>query len=218
MVDTVFALLGVQVEPLLRSFGSFSSIGLMLVIFAESGLTTGFFLPGDSALFIAGFLSWQGSLINVWPLALGCFAAAVIGDQIGYATGRRLGPALFRRPDSLLFRPSRLREVEHFFDRRGPAAIILARWLPLVRTFAPIAAGATRMSPREFLRANVAGAALWVFGLTQAGYWLGSTWPELGNRLELVTAVIVLASFMPLALHALARRRRVGLGLATDER
>jgi membrane-associated protein len=204
------ALLIDQVEPLLRSFGS---IGLMLVIFAETGLTTGFFLPGDSALFIAGFLSWQGVLINVWPLSIGCFVAAVVGDQVGYATGRRLGPTLFRRPDSLIFRQSRLREAEWFFERRGPMAVVVARWLPVARTFVPMVAGATRMPYRDFLRANVIGAAVWVFGVTQAGYWLGRTWPELGNRLELVTLAIVAVSVMPVVYHAVVRRRRANAGL-----
>jgi membrane-associated protein len=203
----VAAIFSDQVEPLLRSFGS---VGLMLVVFAETGLTTGFFLPGDSALFVAGFLSWQGVLINVWPLSLGCFVAAVVGDQVGYATGRRLGPALFRRPDSLVFRSSRLREAEWFFERRGAMAVIVARWLPVARTLVPMAAGASRMPYREFVRANVLGAAVWVFGLTQAGWWLGRTWPGLGNRLEWVTLAIVVASTVPVVWHALARRRRAG--------
>jgi membrane-associated protein len=200
-----FALIGEQVEPFLRSYGG---IVLMLMVFAETGLTTGFFLPGDSVLFVAGLLSAQGVLMNIWPLSLGCFAAAVIGNQIGYATGQRLGPTLFRRPDARVFRPTRLREAEDFFARRGTVAVIVARWLPLARTFAPMAAGATRMEPREFARANVIGAGLWAFGLTLAGYWLGNAWPEAGNRLEVITAVIVVVSMAPVAVHALARRRR----------
>jgi membrane-associated protein len=200
-----FALIGDQIEPFLRSYGS---VVLMLIVFAETGLTTGFFLPGDSALFIAGFLSSQGVLINIWPLSLGCFAAAVIGNQIGYATGLRLGPTLFRKPDAKLLRPSRLLDAEAFFDRRGSAAVILARWLPLARTFAPIAAGATRMEIGRFVRASVIGAGLWAVGLTFAGYLLGSTWPGLGDRMEVITAVIVVVSILPMVVHTLARRRR----------
>jgi membrane-associated protein len=200
-----FALIGEQIEPFLRSYGS---IVLMLMVFAECGLTTGFFLPGDSALFVAGFLSSQGVLVNVWPLSFGCFVAAVIGNQVAYVTGQKLGPTLFRKPDALIFRPSRLREAEYFFARRGTAAIILARWLPLARTFGPIVAGATRMDGREFLRANLIGAGLWAIGLTHAGYWLGNAWPELGDRLELITAIIVVVSITPMIVHAVARRRR----------
>jgi membrane-associated protein len=148
---------------------------------------------------------------------MGCFIAAVIGDQVGYATGRRLGPALFRRPDSLIFRQSRLREAEYYFARRGAAAIVIARWIPLVRTFAPVVAGASKMPHDTFTRCNVVGAAVWVFGLTQAGYWLGTRWPELGDRLELVTVLIVVVSLMPLVVHAGLRRRRRTLELATDD-
>jgi membrane-associated protein len=203
----LFALLGDQIEPFLRAYGS---IVLILMVFAECGLTTGFLLPGDSALFIAGFLSSQGVLVNIWPLSLGCFVAAVVGSQVAYITGRKLGPTLFRRPDALLFRPARLREARYFFERKGTLALIVARWLPLVRTFGPILAGATRMPPRQFLRANIIGACLWAVGVTHAGYWLGHAWPELGDRIELVTVLIVVVSLAPVLIHLLARpgRRR----------
>ncbi|MER3453079.1 MAG: hypothetical protein C4344_05390, partial [Acidimicrobiia bacterium] len=154
-------------EKLLETFGT---IGLFLVVFAESGLLVGFFLPGDSLLFTAGLLSSQGRLPALPVLLAGCFVAAVAGDQVGYQFGMRVGPALFRRPDSRLFRRSHLERAQRYFDEHGSKTIVLARFVPVVRTFAPILAGVGRMRYRTFATFNVLGGLLWAMGVTTAGY------------------------------------------------
>src|SRR3954465_9477862 len=168
-------MLGLSLSPddLIRSFGT---IGLILIIFAESGLLIGFFLPGDSLLFTAGLLASQGKL-NIALVLLGCFAAAVAGDQVGYVFGGRVGPSIFRRPDSRLFKQENVARGQEFFDRYGPKTIVLARFVPVVRTFAPILAGVSRMRYRTFVAYNLLGGALWVGGVATAGYVLGTTVP-----------------------------------------
>ncbi len=200
-----FALLGDIAESVLKSVGT---IGLFLIIFAESGLMFGFFLPGDSLLFIAGLLSYTGVLANIVVVSLGCWLAACLGDQVGYATGKKWGPGLFQRPDSRFFKQEYLREAEAFFERHGSKTIMLARWVPVVRTFAPIVAGATKMDYKKFTMYNIIGGGVWAVGFTQAGYWLGQKYPKLGENMELVVLVIVVASLIPLAIHMINKKRK----------
>ena len=150
MFRPVLALLGdLDPEHLLATFGT---LGLFLIVFAESGLLIGFFLPGDSLLFTAGLLSSQGKLAPLPVLLAGCFAAAVVGDQVGYAFGRRVGPSLFKREDSRIFKQEYIEKSQEFFAEHGSKTILLARFVPVVRTFAPIVAGAGKMHYRTFLR------------------------------------------------------------------
>ncbi|MCA1726801.1 MAG: VTT domain-containing protein, partial [Actinobacteria bacterium] len=148
---------------------TFGLIGIGLAVFAESGVLIGLFLPGDSLLITAGIFAAKGDL-NLWILLPVVFLAAALGDTVGYAFGRRTGPALYRRPDSRIFKQEHLQRATAFYDRRGGSAIVLARFLPIVRTLAPIVAGATGMAYRRFVVFNLAGALLWGIGVTSLGY------------------------------------------------
>jgi membrane-associated protein len=189
-------------ENLLEAFGPFATIGLFLIIFAESGLFFGFFLPGDSLLFTAGLLSSPNATdsevsLNFWVIVIGCFIAAVVGDQVGYWFGKRVGPALFNRPNSRFFKQDYVGRTHEFFERHGPKTIIIARFVPIVRTFAPILAGVGTMPYRTFFRFNVIGGFLWAVGVTTAGYVLGQTVPSIDRYLLPIIFLIVLASVLP---------------------
>ena len=186
---------------------TFGTIGLLVVIFAESGLLIGFFLPGDSLLFTAGLLCSQ-DLLNLPVVLVGCFVAAVAGDQVGYLFGARVGPALFRRPDSRLFRQEYVEKARHYFERYGSRTIVLARFVPIVRTFAPIVAGVGSMRYRTFVTFNVLGGLLWAVGVTLLGYTLGQNFPHMDKYLLPVIAVIVVLSVLPIAIEVLRGRRR----------
>src|SRR3989338_3758972 len=151
-----------DVELLIKTVGY---AGLFAIIFAESGLLIDFFLPGDSLLFVAGFLASQG-YFNIWLLAAVCLLGAVLGDSVGYAIGKKMGPRLFRREDSLLFHKDNLNRAKTFYDRHGGLTIVLARFLPVIRTFAPILAGVGLMRYPLFFFYNIIGGILWVLGLT----------------------------------------------------
>ncbi|MDP3727433.1 MAG: VTT domain-containing protein [bacterium] len=186
-------LFGFDLEALIRSAGY---AGLFAIIFAESGLFIGFFLPGDSLLFTAGFLASQGFL-HIGVLAAGCFFAAVLGDNFGYAFGRRVGRRIFSREESLLFNPKNLARARQFYEEHGGKTLILARFIPGVRTFAPILAGVGEMRYRTFFAYNVTGAVLWAIGLTAAGYALGNTIPNPDRYLLPVVAGIIVISLLP---------------------
>lgn len=192
-------------------------IGLFAIIFAESGLLIGFFLPGDSLLFTAGFLASQTNPItqqpffDIVPLVIGCFIAAVTGDSVGYAFGARVGRPLFDRPNSMLFRKQHLLKAEAFYEKYGGMAIILARFLPVVRTFAPIVAGVARMDYRRFLAYNVIGGLLWGVGVTLAGYFLGSIIPDPDRYLLPIIVLIVLSSALPSIYHVVKEYRHEAL-------
>lgn len=171
-------------------------VGLAAIIFAESGLFFGFFLPGDSLLFTAGFLASQGYL-NIWILAPLLFIAAVAGDSIGYAFGYRVGPALFSRADSRFLKKEYLVRTEHFFEKYGSRAIIIARFIPIVRTFTPILAGVGKMRYATFLSFNIIGAGLWALGLTYLGYFLGSVIPGIDQYLLPIILAIIIISVLP---------------------
>lgn len=186
------------------------------IVFAESGLLVGFFLPGDSLLFTAGFLASRPEVgLNIWLLCAGCFVAAVAGDSVGYAFGHRVGRRLFQREDSFLFHRKNLVRAEAFYEKNGKKAIILARFIPVVRTFAPIVAGMGSMDYRTFLAFNVVGGAIWGVGVPLAGYQLGSLIPDIDRYLLPIIAVIIIISVAPPAIHLLreylqARRERAG--------
>ena len=181
-----------------------------LIVFAESGLLVGFFLPGDSLLFFAGFLASDAGghvLPGGLPAVAGvAFAAAVLGDQTGYLIGQRLGPALFRRPQSRLFDPANAIKAEQFFVRHGAKAIVLARFVPIVRTFTPVVAGIGAMRYRTFVVYNVLGGLGWAVGVTTLGYFLGKI-SFIKSNLEIGAAVIVAISVLPLLIEYRRNRR-----------
>ena len=191
-------------ERLIETFGT---IGLFVIIFAESGLLIGFFLPGDSLLFTAGLFASKGHL-NLPVILVGCFVAAVAGDQVGYMFGNKVGPALFRRPDSRIFKQKYVQRAQEFFEEHGRKTIVLARFVPVVRTFAPILAGVGEMHYRTFVTFNVIGGLLWAVGVTTAGYILGDTIPDIDKYLLPIIAVIILLSVLPPAIEILRHRRR----------
>ncbi len=186
--------------------------GLMLlavIVFAESGLLVGFFLPGDSLLFIAGFLASNaggGHLPGLIPTACVAMAAAIVGDQVGYLFGKRVGPALFDRPESRFFHPRHAAKASDFFERHGSRAIVLARFVPIVRTFAPILAGVGHMRYRTFVTYNVVGGVVWGAGITTLGYYMGEIELVKAN-LEIAVLAIVAISLIPVAIEMLRHRR-----------
>lgn len=189
---------------------------LAAIVFAESGLLIGFFLPGDSLLFIAGFLASATSSGTLPPIALvvaTVIVAAIAGDQVGFLLGRRAGVSLARRPRTRLFDPRNIERTEQFFERHGPKTIVLARFVPIVRTFAPIVAGVGSMRYRTFTTYNIAGAVMWGGGVTMAGYYLGDI--DLVRRhVELATMTVVALSLIPVTIEVLRHRRAARLATA----
>ena len=197
-------------EKILDWFGPFATIGLFLIVFAESGLLIGFFFPGDSLLFTAGLLSSQDKFgLNFPVILVGCFLAAVIGDQVGYQFGKKAGPSIFRKPDAKLFRQEYVQHTKNFFDNHGPKTIVIARFVPVVRTFAPVLAGVGEMKWKTFTIYNVVGALVWAVGITLLGYALGSAIGEdnVDKYLYPIIAVIILVSFIPPFLEWRKHRR-----------
>lgn len=198
-----------ELEAILETI--FSQYGVMAlyvvlfaVIFAESGLFFGFFLPGDSLLLTVGLFAYKyPDRLNLWVLLPLLFVAAVLGDNVGYWFGRKAGPPLFRREKSLLFRPKNLLAAHAFYEKHGGKTIILARFMPFIRTFAPIVAGAVEMHYQRFMIFNLVGGLLWAVGVTMSGYALGSVFPpETLDRYFLIIVVAVIAiSVLPTALH-----------------
>jgi membrane-associated protein len=185
--------------------------GLVFIVFAETGLAVGFFLPGDSLLVVAGLIARAGRL-NVSILLSTLFVAAVVGDAVGYYSGHKLGPRLFTRQKSLVFRPSHLQKANEFYEKYGGKTIIIARFVPIVRTFAPIVAGAAQMPYRRFLAYNVLGGFLWVFSMILAGYFLGTIVEnalgvKLEDHIEKVVIVVVALSLLPPIIEYLKSRR-----------
>ena len=184
---------------------------LIFVVFAETGLAAGFFLPGDSLLVVAGLFAARGDL-NVFVLLGTLTVAAIVGDAVGYYSGAKLGPRVFRREQSLLFRPSHLQKAHEFYEKYGGKTIIIARFVPIVRTFAPIVAGAAQMSYRRFAVYNVLGGFLWVFSMILAGYFLGTLVEsafgiKLEDHIEWVVIIVVLLSLTPPLYEYLKSRR-----------
>ena len=194
MLDLIF---------LLKTFGY---LGLFGIVFAESGLFIGFFLPGDSLLFTAGILASQGYL-GILPVLFACILGAILGDNFGYWFGRKVGPTIFRRNDSLLFHKKHLQQAHDFYDRHGPQTIILARFMPVVRTFAPILAGVGQMRYTTFLLYNVIGGFFWAVSIPLLGYYLGTRVPHIDRYLAPVIIGIIIVSFIPPIWHVLRERK-----------
>ncbi|MEU5119635.1 DedA family protein [Streptomyces asoensis] len=190
---------------LLDTFGLW---GLLLIVFAESGLLIGFFLPGDSLLFTAGLLITSNQLdFPLWgAVALIC-VAAILGDQAGYMFGKKVGPSLFNRPDSRLFKQENVTKAHEFFEKYGPKSLVLARFVPIVRTFTPIIAGVSGMRYRSFLLFNVIGGVLWGAGVTLLGSWLGNI-DFVKKNIEAILILIVLISVVPIAIEFLRARSK----------
>jgi membrane-associated protein len=182
---------------------------LAAIIFAETGLLIGFFLPGDSLLFVGGFLSSEAGGHRLPPLpvvALVAFIAAVVGDQVGFLFGRKLGPAVFTRPDSRLFKQQNVVRANAFFDRHGPKTVVLARFVPVVRTFTPVVAGVGNMRYRTFVTYNIIGGFIWAVGLTTLGYFLGQI-DVIKNNIEIAIVAVIAISLIPVAIEFLKHRR-----------
>jgi membrane-associated protein len=218
MFSGVFAAGGLlDPERLIETVGL---LGIFAIVFAESGLLIGFFLPGDSLLFTAGFLASAPSSVDdslhlpLGFLLVGCFISAVAGDQVGYLFGRRVGPALFRRPDSRFFKQENVEKAHGFFEKYGAKTIVLARFVPIVRTFAPIVAGVSRMNYRTFVTFNVVGGLLWAVGVTLLGYFLGQI-DFVEENLEIAILTVVTISVIPIAVE-LIKARRERRSLAVD--
>ncbi len=192
-----------NVPELIRLVGLY---GLIFIVFAETGLMVGFFLPGDSLLVTAGLFAARGDL-NIATLLPCLFVAAVVGNGTGYYIGHKAGQALYRRPNSLLFRREHLLRTHQFYERHGGKTIILAQFMPIVRTFAPVVAGAADMSYRRFATFNLVGAVLWIPSMCLTGYFLGLAVPSLEKRIHLVVAAVIFLSLLPAILGWLRSKR-----------
>ena len=180
---------------------------LFAIVFTETGLLVGFFLPGDSLLITAGLVAAAGGL-NIWWLDAILIVAAVTGDSVGYAIGARLGPRLFTRPKSLVFNPRHIERTRTFYARHGPKTIVIARFVPIIRTFAPVVAGVGAMAYRRFLFYNVAGGVGWVISMTWAGYLLGRAIPNVADYVHIIVVVVIILSVIPIVVEIARERRR----------
>jgi membrane-associated protein len=173
-------------------------VGLTIIIFAETGLLIGFFLPGDSLLVTAGLLCSQPDFgLNVWLLGTILTVAAIVGDSVGYSIGRSTGPRIFTREDSVFFNKKHLLRAQSFYEKHGGKTIILARFMPIVRTFAPVVAGVGQMNYRSFLFYNVIGGVLWIWSMLMTGYVLGRYWPGIDRHIEKVILLVIFLSILP---------------------
>ncbi|AUH43398.1 DedA family protein [Streptomyces sp. CMB-StM0423] len=193
-------------EALISTFGL---LGIMATVFAESGLIVCFFLPGDSLLFTSGLLVANDQFLHqpLWLVMLAIAVAAVLGDQFGYAFGRKVGGALFRRPNSRFFKQENAERAHAFMEKHGPKALVMARFVPVFRTFIPITAGVGRMAYRTFFLFNVLGAVLWSVSLTTIGYYLGQV-DFVRENIEVIVIGIVLVSGIPIIVEGIRMRRR----------
>jgi membrane-associated protein len=198
-------------KSLLETFGV---IGLFSIVFAETGLLVGFFLPGDSLLVLAGLVAAVGADsklnvdLNLGVVLVGLFIAATVGAQTGYIIGRKAGPALFRRPESKFFKQEYVDKAQHYFDKYGAKTIVVARFMPVVRTFANPMAGVGNMPVRAFTIYNVIGAALWTIGVTMVGFILGKTIPSAEDHLLVIEGIIIALSLIPIGIEILRSRRQ----------
>ncbi len=197
-----------DVQFLVKSLGYFSYLAIWGIIFAESGLLIGFFLPGDSLLVAAGFAASQ-NLLNIWVLIIGCFICAVLGDNVGYVTGSRMERRLFQKEDSKFFKKEYLARTQFFYEKYGKKTIVLARFVPIVRTFAPIIAGISGMKYKTFMTYNLVGGFVWTFGITSLGYFIGNLLPadQVDKYLLPIIAVVILASLLPSVIHLVQENR-----------
>lgn len=194
-------------------------VGLTTIIFAETGLLIGFFLPGDSLLVTAGLLASQPQFgLNVYLLGLLLTVASIAGNAVGYWIGRTSGPRLFRREESLLFKPRYLRQAHEFYERHGGKTIVLARFMPIVRTFVPVVAGAAGMSQRRYTAYNVIGGVLWIWSMLFVGYFLGRYIPGVDRHIEKVIIVVIVLSLLPGVVHWMKARRTSTAAVSNPER
>jgi membrane-associated protein len=193
-----------NVPELIRLVGFY---GIVLIVFAETGLMVGFFLPGDSLLITAGLFAARGDF-DIAALLLALIPAAIAGNATGYWIGRRAGVALYRRPDSFLFRREHLQMTHDYYERHGGKTIILAQFVPILRTFAPVEAGVAEMGYRRFAAYNVVGAIAWISSMTLGGYALGNAIPDIENRIHVVVAAVIAVSLLPAVVGWLRARRR----------
>lgn len=208
----------ILIDWMLLKLGAYVYVGLFFIVFAETGLAIGFFLPGDSLLVVAGLFAAAGKL-NLAVLMISLFVAAVIGDAVGYYSGKRIGPAIFSRPKSRFFNPKHLKKAHDFYEKHGGKTIIIARFVPIVRTFAPIVAGAADMSYRQFVTYNIVGGFAWVMSMLLAGYFLGGVVEQLvrnvfgvegfllEDHIDKVVIVVVFLSILPIVFEYLKARR-----------
>ncbi len=192
-----------NVPELIRFVGL---IGLIVIVFAETGLLVGFFLPGDSLLITAGLFAARGDFDIVW-LNVALMAAAIAGDATGYWIGHRAGRALYNRPESFFFRREHLRMTREYYEHHGGKTIVIARFAPILRTFAPVVAGVAEMGYRRFAAYNVVGGMAWVASMTLGGYLLGSMIPDIESRIHLVVGGVIVVSLLPV-LFAWLRSRK----------
>ena len=193
------------ITKIVEWFGPWAIVGVMLVIFAETGLLIGFFLPGDSLLFTLGMFVGTGAVgVHIWVAAPLVWLAAVIGNQTGYFIGRKAGPAIFNKPDSRLFKREYVERTSAFFERHGGKAVTLAQFVPIVRTFTPVIAGVGKMHYRHFITFNVLGATFWAFGITWLGYFLGS-FEWIRENIDAMILAIVFISVAPMLISAISQ-------------
>ena len=193
------------ITTIVEWFGPWAILGVMLVIFAETGLLIGFFLPGDSLLFTLGMFVGTGAVgVHIWVAAPLVWLAAVAGNQTGYLIGRKAGPAIFNKPDSRLFKQEYVERTSEFFERHGGKAVTLAQFVPIVRTFTPVIAGVGKMHYRHFVTFNVVGATFWAFGITWLGYFLGS-FDWIRENIDTMILVIVFISVGPMLASAISK-------------
>ena len=209
-VESVALLPGwLDAENLLRMLGTFMLAGLCLIVFAECGLLIGFFLPGDSLLFTAGLFVANDILRSpIWLVCLLLTVCAVLGNIVGYGIGYKVGPALFNRPNSRFFKREHVDKTHAFFEKYGPRAIVLARFVPIVRTFITAIAGVGRMDPKRYFTYSVIGGVAWATGVTLLGFWLGAV-PFVRDNIELILILIVLLSIMPIVIELIRARRAI---------
>jgi membrane-associated protein len=197
-----------QPDTIISWLGPWALVGLALIIFAECGLLLGFFLPGDSLLFTAGLFVAQGAIAApLWLVCAILVAAAIIGNVAGYWIGYKAGPAIFDKPQSRLFKPEHVVKTQGFFDKYGNRAIVLARFVPIVRTFITVMAGVGRMEPRRYFTYSLIGGVVWAAGVTVLGFWLGQ-FTFVRENIELMLILIVAISLLPIVIEVLRARRK----------
>lgn len=199
-----------QPDVIISWLGPWALIGLAVIVFAECGLLLGFFLPGDSLLFTAGLFVAQGAIgAPLWAVCLLLVVAAFLGNVVGYYIGRAAGPAVFDKPESRLFKPKHVARTQEFFDKYGNRAIVLGRFVPIVRTFITVMAGVGRMDARRYFIYSFGGGVLWAAGVTALGFWLGQ-FAFVRDNIEFILLLIVLLSVLPIVVEVIRARRSGG--------
>ena len=202
--EFVSGILSGRYSDLVRSGGY---VVLTAIVFTETGLLIGFFLPGDSLLVTAGVVAATGA-IDIWWLNVVLIVAAVVGDSVGYAIGWRVGPRLFTREKSLLFNPNHVERTRRFYAHHGAKTIVIARFVPIIRTFAPVVAGVGQMEYRRFVTYNIAGGIGWVVSMTWAGYLLGRAVPNIESQIKWIVPIVIVLSMIPIAVELMKERKR----------